>query len=489
MTTLRLLFAALLVASPGLAQTTDSPFPTPISATDGVIVVDVVEFASIPDVDGQPARLMTMLDEPGTRRTFVSDMRGIIYSVGYGGGPVTRFLDLTDPAWNLRVQAQGRERGLQSFAFHPQFAQAGAPGYGKIYTWLDTDDNETAADFRPGGGNNAHHTVLLEWTARNAASASFEGEGPRELARFEQPFANHNGGHMAFRPEAVPGDPDYGLLYVGVGDGGSAGDPLNDAQNLRSGFGKLLRIDPLGSNSANGRYGIPAENPFVGHPEALPEIYAYGLRNPQRFAWDPSTGRLFLADVGQNVVEKLTLVPAGANLGWNVWEGSFRYVDETRQVRLDGQRGDPSVTFPVAEYAQPFPREDGSTTQPLLNPQSAATGVHVFRDGSIPQLQNRVLWGDMPQGELFHIDADELPSGGQAPIRRVLLRHGGQTSTLLELIQRKNREQGREPATRTDMRFGWGPDGQVMLLNKYDGTIRLLVPGAGDRRSQTPGPG
>ena len=173
------------------------------------------------------------------------------------------------------------------------------------------------------------------------------------------------------------------------------------AQNLASPFGKILRIDPLGSNSANGEYGIPASNPFAGSGDAhtLGEIYAYGVRNAQRFAWDPDNGNMFVSDIGQSIVEELSLVTAGANLGWNDWEGSFEFISRS-EVSLANQRGDPTVTYPVAEYGQ---------LDPLLMRSSAATGVHVYRDSAIPQLANLVLFGDMRSGELFYVHADALP--------------------------------------------------------------------------------
>ena len=340
--------AAVLVAAPVAAQGTNDPFPRPIEASDGVIVVDFVEFARLPDADGAPARMMLLVDEPGTGRMFVNDMRGPLYIVSYSGRTVREYLDVNDPRWGVGVRSTGGERGF--------------PG-----------------------------------------AVTYDGEAPRELLRQQQPFGNHNGGQLAFNPTASPGDPDFGMLYVGSADGGSGGDPLNLSQDLSSAFGKILRIDPLGSNSANGQYGIPADNPFAndGSDDTLGEIYAYGARNPQRFAWDPETGNMFMADIGQNIVEELTLVEAGDNLGWNVWEGSFRFVSRS-EVRLENRRGDPAFRYPVAEYGQ---------LDPLLQRQSAATGVHVYRSEAIPQ------------------------------------------------------------------RFGSGPDGQVLLLNKRDGVIRLLVPG------------
>lgn len=462
----RVAAAFALLATPVFCQSTNDPFSEPIEAAAGVIRVNFTEFASIPEIDGIPARMMTAMDEPGTQRIFVSDMRGPIYSVSYDGNRVVQYVDVNAAQWGVNVQSGGRERGIQSFTFHPRFNQQGDPGYGKFYTWVDSQNTEPQPDFTAGGGGDAHDTVLLEWTARNPTAPTYDGTAPRELMRFQQPYANHNGGHIAFRITAEPADDDYGLLYIGVGDGGSGGDPLGTGQNLGNAFGKVLRIDPLGSNSTNDKYGIPTSNPFVGTQGALDEIFAYGLRNPQKFAWDPNNDNLFLADIGQNVVEKLSLVSSGANLGWNSWEGSFQF-ESGRTVNLANARGDDSVTFPVAEYDQ---------SDPLLQNSSAATGVHVYRSNTIPQLANRVLWGDMPSGEIFHLPADDLPDGGQAPIRRILFNDGGTAKTFLQLIQEKNRQQGKDPASRADMRMGYGPDGQVLLINKYDGVIRLLVP-------------
>jgi glucose/arabinose dehydrogenase len=252
-----------------------------------------------------------------------------------------------------------------------------------------------------------------------------------------------------------------------MADGGAAGDELDIAQDLGRVFGKILRVHPLGSNSANGRYGVPADNPYArdGDDGTLGEIYASGVRNPQGFDWDASTGDLLMADIGQSVVETLNVVPLGGDLGWNTWEGSYRVVTNTR-VELSGSRGEPGITYPVAEFDQ---------NDPLLQPGSAATGVVAYRDNRIPQLTNRVLWGDLPSGEVFHVPADGL-RGGQAAIRRVLFRDGAETKTLLEVVQAKNEDQGRPPTFRADLHFGRGPAGRVFLLNKWDGVVREIVP-------------
>ena len=464
---LALALGGTLIASPALAQTSQDPFPEPLPASDGAIRVGYTEFATLPDIDGAPARMMLMLDEPGTRRLFVNDQRGPIHTVSYDGRSVTLYVDASDPKWGVGVQSRGRERGMQSFALHPQFAQAGTPGYGKLYTWSDVIDTTPRADFLPSGGGNTHDIVLHEWTARNPAAATYDGGPPRELMRFQQPYGNHNGGQIAFNPLARPGQPDFGLLYIGNGDGGSGGDPHGHGQDLASGFGKVLRIDPLGTNSGNGKYGIPASNPFANDdaPNTLSEIFAYGVRNPQHLAWDRRTGRMFLTDIGQNIVEEVDTLSAGSNLGWNIWEGSFRYGGR-EGLSLEDPRSDPRISYPIAEFGH---------RDPMLQGRSASTGLMVYRGTGVPQLANLVLWGDLTSGEIFAVNADELPDGGQSGMRRVLLNDGGVAKPLLEIIRAKAAARGRDAAGRVDLRFGFGPNDQLFLLNKADGVIRLVT--------------
>jgi hypothetical protein len=467
---IRPVVAALLIAGPTVAQVTNDPFLEPIPASEGAIIVGLEEFATLPDINQAPARPMMLVDEPGSGRLFVNDMWGLVYAISYDGR-VTRYLDAREPRWGVDIETSEPRRvmavGLESFAFHPQFNESGTAGYGKLYTWMDTSDKAPDPDFVPGGGGDTHDTVLLEWTARDPAGATYDGGPPRELLRAEQPFRNHNGGQIGFNPTSSSGDPDFGLLYVSMADGGSAGDPLDNAQNLGSLFGKILRILPLGSNSANGRYGVPADNPFArdGVDRTLGEIYASGIRNTQGFDWDPATGDFLVADIGQDVVETLNVVTSGSDLGWNTWEGSYRFVSNT-EVELSNPRGETWITYPVAEFDQ---------RDPLLQPSSAATGVVAYRDDLIPQLTDRVLWGDLPSGEVFHVPADGLQGGGQAAIRRVLFRDGGATKTLLELVQEKNADQDRTPTPRVDLHFGRGPGGRLFLLNKWDGVIREIV--------------
>jgi glucose/arabinose dehydrogenase len=437
------------------------PYPAPINTTDAVVRVGITDFAMLPRVGGEAPRLMHMLTEPGTRRLFVSEMTGTIYSVSYDGRSVAPYLNVNDPRWNVAVQSQGRERGLQSFAFHPQFAQQGSRGYGKFYTYTDVESTAAAADFQPKGSQVTHHTVLLEWTARNPAAAAYDGAAPRELFRLRQPFANHNAGQIAFNPNAQPNTPDFGMLYVGVADGGSGGDPLMAAQDPSNAFGKIFRIDPLGTNGRTKQYGIPADNPFVDREGTLPEIWAVGVRNPQRFAWDPRTGNLYVADIGQNIVEEVSQVPKGGNLGWNTYEASFRFVSRT-ELRLNERRNDPKFVYPLVEYDH---------RDPLFpSGRSSITGVIVYRDDRIPQLANLLLFADIPSGEMFYVSAGQLPQGGQDPIRRVLFTSNDTGKNLLQVIREKTPD-----AERADIRFGQGPDGRVFLINKADGVVRELT--------------
>jgi hypothetical protein len=471
-------FAVLVVVAPVLAQgppaapavpsgpgRSANPFEARIPATDKVITVGYTEFATIPDVGTTAPRVNLLIDEPGTQRLFVNTMTGMLYVVSYDGKQVTPYLDVNDAKWAHPVRANNSEQGFQSFAFHPQFAQAGTPGYGKLYTFIDTSNTTPSADFvAKDASRRSHDEVLLEWTAKDPKAAAYDGGAPREVLRIAHPFGNHNGGQVAFNPTAKAGTPESGLLYIGSADGGSGGDPQNMSQDLKSIFGKILRIDPLGKGSANGKYGIPPSNPFVKNADALPEIYSYGHRNPQRFAWDPKNGNMFEAEIGQNVNEEINQIVAGGNYGWNVWEGSFKYFN--REVSTEGQRSDPAMVYPIVDYDH---------TDPLLQRLAAATGIYVYRDKTVPQLQNLLIFGDNPSGEVFYVNADALPKGGQS-FNRILFRDGSGVKTLLQLIRAKNTAQGRTPvAPRADLRMGMGPDGQLFMLNKRDGVIRLVT--------------
>ena len=521
--TVRIPCALALVLGP-LAVAAQAPPVVPFSqdafldhiADPEPLLVNVSEFVELPPTAwGSPQDLQALVDVPGAGRLIVSTFHGTLWAVSYDGAEVSTYLDIAHA--REAVVPSGVRSGVEGFggsAFHPQFAVAGTPGFGKFYTLLEVSDTEPPADFTPRRSEDDFlDTVLLEWTARDPTAWTYDGGPPRELMRIEQPYTGHrhHGGAIHFRPGAGPSAPDYGLLYAAIGDGGSSGgvgDPMDMAQDLGKVYGKLLRIDPLGSNSANGRYGIPADNPFAGdgREETLGEIWAYGMRNPNSFGWDASNGKLYVADIGEDTTEEISLVSAGSNLGWSAWEGSFRVVRRRLQYRglayrfaklwswathsatdadfpsdngpdaATAEMRDPGVTYPVVEYD----RHD-----PLfwLTGYVAVTGVVVCRECNVPQLNGKVLFGDVASGVLMYFPADGAPTrGGPESIRQVLLVDsagrrwaGGRGKTLLKLVQEKRVAQGRDqPGHRVDLRFGTSASGDVFLITKRDGVIRRL---------------
>ena len=278
----------------------------------------------------------------GSGRLFVVEQRGIIKILRDGVLSPTPFLNIT----SLVTPSSG-EQGLLGLAFPPDFSIRNS-----FYV------NYTN---RTGIGN----TVL----ARFGLSSNPDLADPAtraELLTIIQPFANHNGGQLAFGPDR--------MLYIGSGDGGSAGDPQGNAQSLATLLGKMLRIDVLAGTNP---YAIPAGNPFGN------EIWGYGLRNPWRFSFDRLTGDLYLADVGQNLVEEINFQPAGsgagANYGWKIMEGSSCFADPNCSSA--------GLTLPVAEYLHG-------------NGDCSVTGGYVYR-GSNAALHGIYFYGDFCSGRIW----------------------------------------------------------------------------------------
>jgi len=220
---------------------------------------------------------------------YVVEQRGMIWNISNGIKNKTPFLDIRKRVHNPIFP--GDERGFLGFAMSPDFDQ----------------DNMIYINYI----NNNNETIISRFDISNGLE--------EVLISFEQPYSNHNGGMMAFGPDKY--------LYIAVGDGGSSGDPLNNAQNLNNLFGSILRLDV---NIEKG-YQIPDSNPFINIPDALPEIWSYGLRNPWRFSFDKSTGDLYIGDVGQNSWEEINFQPSnsngGENYGWNQFEGFDKFID------------------------------------------------------------------------------------------------------------------------------------------------------------------
>jgi glucose/arabinose dehydrogenase len=242
------------------------------------------------------------------------------------------------PVLDLSAEvSQGGEQGLLGLAFSPD-------GTFLYVNFTDPAGDTRVVEFRMLGGR-------------------ADVDSRREVLFIDQPYSNHNGGHLAFGPD--------GYLYIGLGDGGSAGDPQDNAQNLDALLGKMLRIDPR--PTAGTRYGIPTDNPFVGQEGARPEIWAYGLRNPWRYSFDRLTGELWIADVGQNRREEINQQPAGSggqNYGWDGYEGTLVYEEPVPE----------DVVEPVHDYG----REMGGTV----------IGGYVYRGPQLPALQGAYVFGD-----------------------------------------------------------------------------------------------
>ncbi len=373
-----------------------------LPANDDVIAVNFVEFASIPDVDGEAARMMLLVDEPGTRRLFVNDMRGPLYSVSYDGKTVTPYLDINAPAWGVSVNSVGLRARVSELRVSSAVQPARTPRLRQVLHLHRHEQQEPHADFVPGGGNNTHDTVLLEWTAKNPAAATYDGGPPRELMRFEQPFANHNGGHLAFNPLATPRDADFGLLYIGSADGGSGGDPLEARAESQVGLRQAPAHRSARLEQRERQVRHSASNPFVkdGDPTTLGEIYAYGPAQSTALRVGP--------EERQPVRRRhRSEHRRGDQTGHRRRQPRLEQLG--RQLRLLNRAGSASttpaairITYPVVEYGQ---------LDPLLQPQFGGHGRVRISQNAIPQLDGLLLFGDNPSGEMFYINADKLPNG------------------------------------------------------------------------------
>lgn len=378
--------------------------PIPAIIPKGTIKIELVTVASgfAAPVDLKPAN-------DGTGRLFVVDQAGKIYIIQKGQVKNTPFLNVTSrlvsPLGIIGTHDVNDydERGFLGMALHPDFAEPTSPGFHKIYTY--TSEPEGApADFSTLYEPNVvdHQSVIAEWTVDAVDPNIIKVNSRREVMRINEPEFNHNGGMLAFGPDKY--------LYISLGDGGAGNDvgsghgPNGNGQNIYTVLGKILRIDPLvpaltpsstDPVSANGKYRLPATNPFVG-VAGVDEIYAYGLRNPFRFSFDSLSGELLVGDVGQDHVEEVDIVQRGGNYGWNLKEGTFRFDPQTGNASnyLIGLPS--SLIDPVAEYDH----DEGS----------AIIGGYVYRGTAIPELVGKYVFGDFtkgfsaPNGRLFYAD-------------------------------------------------------------------------------------
>lgn len=337
--------------SAGNASALPEPSQTPAEAPTQTQAAPAASVTSFPDPQNyQWAQVVSGLEHPigianahdGSGRLFIIEQPGRIRVAQNGQLLDAPFLDIS-----ARVGANGSERGLLGLAFHPHYKENG-------YFYVNYTDNS---------GN----TVIARFQVTadpNIADPNSE----KKLLGVQQPFPNHNGGSTVFGPD--------GYLYLGLGDGGSGGDPFGNGQSTNTMLGKILRIDVDNGDP----YAIPPDNPFAaGGGNA--EIWAYGLRNPWRFSFDAANGDLYIGDVGQDSWEEIDYLPAGspggANFGWNAMEGKHPY----------NGSDSPSFVAPVAEYSH--------------SGNCSVTGGYVYRGKALPEWNGVYLYGDYCSGKIW----------------------------------------------------------------------------------------
>jgi glucose/arabinose dehydrogenase len=385
--------------TPSAPATATEPAATPTSSGDlasaSIALVDA--FPSLPELE-RPVELVELPD----RGLFVVALQdGRVLSWPSGGEPgeagVQSVIDLRE-----QVSREGNEEGLLGMAFAPQDGDT-------VYLYYSVLGGE-------------RRTRLSRMAVTGEGDAlRFDPATEDVLLEVPQPYANHNGGKLVFGPD--------GYLYLGLGDGGSGGDPHGNGQNTGTLLGSLLRLDVSGS--APGMYDIPSDNPLVDTTDARPEIYAWGLRNPWRFSFDPETGNLWAGDVGQGNIEEIDRIQAGGNYGWNIMEGSICF----RAAECDQT----ALTLPVTDY-------DHSQGD------CSVTGGVVYRGEAIPALQGVYLYGDFCSGRIRAFTASSAEDG-QADDVTTLIDAGPPTSA-----------------------FAVGADGEVYVL-AFDGRIYRIVAG------------
>ena len=338
-----LVFAAALslIACGGGSSsgTGGNPPPPPPSGTPPAITLSTV-------VTGLSSPVGMESAHDGTGRFFVVQQGGTIRIVQNGSVSVTPFLDITS------LVESGGEKGLLGLVFHPDFST----------------NRKFYVDYTHRTGTQLQ-TFIVEYLVSAGNPNLADASTARILLTINQPFDNHKGGQLVFGAD--------GFLYIGMGDGGSGGDPQGNAQNTNALLGKILRID-VNTTSAGKPYGIPASNPFAAGGGA-PEVYAYGFRNPWRFSFDTATSRLFVGDVGQDAFEEVDIVEIGKNYGWNVMEGTHCYNASTCSSA--------GLTPPIVDYAH----SEGESV----------TGGFLYRGTAIPGMVGRYIFGDFISGKIW----------------------------------------------------------------------------------------
>jgi glucose/arabinose dehydrogenase len=469
--------------------------------------------------NGQLARINSMQEEPGgTGRLFVNDLNGPLYIFSKGTQTPTVYLNLngrgTQPGLFRRFTYEaGYANGFVGFRFDPDYTAngrfytvhieepsvAGSPLPNNTnFPRLQTAGYSATAAI-PTPGDIQREAVLIEWTDSTPSNSTFEGTS-REILRLQLNTRIHPMGDIVFNPAARRGDPDWRVLYIGCGDGGSGEQQTSmrlNPQRLDTLVGKILRIVPdlkehadRSSLSENGRYRIPNDNPFASIAGARKEVWAYGLRNPHRLTWDGSM--LIAANVGLHTWESAYIVRKGANYGYPLREGNETLKQDNTTTGLPEQdrvpvqvtdkvtAGAVIPTYPVLQY----PHTSGGG--------DAISGGFVYRGEKFPVLRGKYVFGDITTGRLWYADlgemvaADDGKPGTLARLHELKIRWDGAVyPTMFPIVEKAYHARGGKdpnlPGTstvsgdgRADIRFAVDAAGELYILSKSDGMIRSV---------------
>lgn len=447
------------------------------------MAVRAVPFGSIPSADR-----MSYLHHAndGSGRVFLSTQNGQIWVFDANGNRVAvPFLDLVTALPGQFRYVDIGANGLRGFAFHPDYSTPGAPGYHVFYTShseefqsngpdgadYPLDPNWITNDGRP---DSRHDSVIASWRL-DPATDRIDPASYKAIFRVEQPFFDHPIGQLAFNPVAVPGDSDYGNLYTSFGDGGGIWSGIGDfnrnltGQDTSNVLASIVRIHPDFGNGL--RYSIPSDNPFVGSLNTVPELFAFGFRHPQTMSFDTVSGKLLVAEIGENNLEQIELVTPGGNYGWGICEGTYRFRDAA--LPPDGTRDDNALiavpledrqtdefTYPVAQY-------DHLNVNPYGG--DAVCAGFVYHGSMIPALSNQFIFANFSNDDIFYVDADSL-TNDQQPARfheLPFVDDAGRPTNLQTIVGNP----------RIDTRFGQDENGEIYILNKRNGVVyRLEAP-------------
>ncbi|MDT9592048.1 PQQ-dependent sugar dehydrogenase [Nocardioides zeae] len=444
------------------------PVPEDPRASSLGIVLE--EYHQFPETESVPpatdyrlqrhARINHIGDVPdGSGRQFVPDLNGPLYFLEDGEEQV--YLDVRGQFPDF-FSGRGMGSGFGFATFHPEFEDNG------VFYTVHTEQFGaigTKPLTYPGQSREFSHSVVTEWTADDPAADTFSGES-REVMRLGFFSQIHAIQQIDFNPTARPGSADYGMLYLAVGDGGAAlGTDV--PQDPATPYGKILRIDPTGTDGPNGQYGIPDDNPFVGDEGWIGEIWAIGLRDPHRFSWDArSPHRMYLGHIGQRAIEAVYEVRPGDNYGWSEREGRFVFdeTDECALYPLPEDDEDFGYTYPVIAYDHDPP----AGWPCAADSGHALGGGYVYRGRDLPLLRGKYVFGDIVDGRVYWAESGQMR------------RETGREATLHEMQVfdtdgRRLRLTDLAGDTRVDLRFGADAEGELYLLSKANGKIWKVV--------------